>query len=125
MKAKTVFLTNLDEVIIYNAMFHSDNHTNYMKKYYANLKMTEYIPILLTKQDHCVIDLSREYLLGIIYLSPALSEFQKEYFHSKKNVLEKYTLYLDDHSLEKPILIDELLSIIDSKPTRKKKTLTY
>lgn len=120
MKAKTIFLNDLGEVIIHNGMFHDDNHYNYIKKYYSNLKVTEHIPILLTKYNHCVIDLSKAYLLGVVYLSDTMSNSQKEYFINNKDELEEYTLYLNGYSLERPILMDELLGIIETIPTNQK-----
>lgn len=119
MQAKTIFLT-LEDEIIYNNMFHDNNHNDYIKKYYSDLKINEYIPILLTRYEHCVIDLSKPYLLGVVYLPVWMSTFQKDYFINNKSVLENYTLYLNGYSLEKPILIDELLNIIDLMPSKPK-----
>lgn len=120
MEAKTIFLNNLDEILIYESRWHDDNYNNYINKYYSNLKVTEFIPLLLTKQNHCVIDLSTPYDLGVIYLPIWLTEFQKEYFTEQRKIFEKYTLYLNGYSFDKPIEIDELLNIIRLTPIRPK-----
>lgn len=112
MKAKTIFLNDKDEVIIYENVFHMNNHDNYIKKYYSNLKITDYIPIVLTNYNHCVIDLSEQYQLGVIYLPQHLSDFQKNYFITQQSFLEQYILYLNGYSLTESIPIAKLLSFI-------------
>lgn len=127
MQAKTIFLNN-KEAIIYENVFHNDNHEIYKEKYYSNLKVTEYLPILLSKMDNCVIDLSKPYSIGVIYLPVGMSSFQKEYFANNRKMLDNYTLYLNDYSLEEPILIDDLINLINLKPNQpinvKEKKLT-
>lgn len=120
MKAKTIFLNDKDEVIIYEDYLHDDVHCRYMREYYSNLKITDYIPILLSHNDNCVIDLSRSYSIGCIYLPVWMSEFQKKYFTEERSNLEKFKLYLNGYSIEDPIKYDELLSRIDMMPTRPK-----
>ena len=120
MKAKTIFLNANDEVIIYEDNLHDATHYKYINQYYSNLKITDYIPILLSHYDHCVIDLSKSYLLGCIYLPIWMSDFQKRYFTEERNNLEKFTLYLNGYSIEEPILYDELLNRIEMMPTRPK-----
>lgn len=124
MQAKTIFLTE-EETIIYESKLHNDNHDKYKEKYYSNLEVTDYLPILLSKLDNCVIDLSKSYQIGVIYLPICMTNFQKDYFNNNKEELEKYKLYLNGHSLEDPINIDELISLIDFKITKpKQKKLT-
>lgn len=118
--AKTIFLNDSDQVIIYDSTFHSINHEDYIKRYCKNLKVDEYIPILLTNYNHCVIDLSTTYMLGVVYLPISMSKFQKDYFVSQKDYLEKYTLYLNGHSLIDPILINDLIDLINLTPTKQK-----
>ena len=87
MKAKTIFLNDKDEVIVYEGNFHSENHKNYIDKYYKNLKITDYIPILLAEHNHCVIEFSREHHIGVIYLPVWVTEFQRQYFHEVRHQL--------------------------------------
>ena len=117
MQAKTIFLTD-KEAIVYENMFHNDNHEIYREKYYSNLKVTDYLPILLIKMDNCVIDLSKSYSIGVVYLPVWMSDFQKAYFNSNKEMLDNYKLYLNGHSLEEPILIDDLINLINLKPNQ-------
>ena len=124
MQAKTIFLTE-EETIIYESKFHNDNHDKYKEKYYSNLEVTDYLPILLSKLDNCVIDLSTSYQIGVIYLPICMTKYQKDYFSNNKKELEKYKLYLNGHSLEEPISTDELITLIDFKLTKpKQKKLT-
>lgn len=119
MKAKTIFLNDLEQVIIYEANFHQDNHHKYLNKYYQNLQITDYIPILLTRYNNCVIELESNYCIGVVYLPLWLSDFQKQYFKDNKKELDKYTIYLNNYSLLEPIPTIKLLSIVDNMPKRK------
>ena len=91
MKAKTIFLSE-NNVYVFESMWHNDNYDNYIKKYFSNLEITEHIPLLLIKNNQCVIDLSRPYDLGVIYLPDKINEFQKDYFYNQKDILKRLFL---------------------------------
>ena len=119
MKAKTIFLTDKDETIIYEGNLHSDNHERFVNEHFKNLKIDDYIPILLAQHNYCIIELARKFNIGVVYLPIWLSNYQKQYFHNVEEDLKRYTIYLNNYSLEHPIDTKQLLLRIDNMPERK------
>lgn len=119
MKARTIFLSDKDEAIIYESRFHSDSHEQFIKKRFSNLVIDDYIPIILAKHNYCVIEFARNSNVGVVYLPIWLSKFQKQYFHNIEEEINRHTIYLNNYSLEKPIDTKQLLLRIDNMPERK------
>lgn len=118
MSSKTIFI-NDNQMEVYNSKEHNNNHRDFIDKYYKNLKITEYIPILLSKKGHCIIDLSKPYKIGTIYLPQQLTDFQKNSFEQLEKELEFYTLYLSNHSLIDPVKTNELLMLVKLMPQKR------
>lgn len=112
--AKTIIVEE-DSVVSYDLRLHNDNHKCYMQDNYPDLVIDNYVPIILSQMGKCVIDLSKQYLFGTIYLPQEMTEFQKNYMIEEINTFKNYVLYLEEYSLIDPIPMESLLEIIKEK----------
>lgn len=91
-----------------------------------NLKITEYIPILLAKRGSCVLDITESRHLCEVYLPLMITPDQKRWLFTKENYLRKFYLGIYSIRSETEIWIkdwqtfDSLRSEIEYKKIKEK-----
>lgn len=118
-RAQTYIITK-NQVYGYSSDFHNHNHHEHWKTFYQNLKITEYIPFLLSDNGECVLDLVAHGNSGTIYLPPTLVEYQMNWLMEKKNYLSKFTWNVSNMQNEKrniydDVAYDEVIKIMNLK----------
>ena len=120
-RAQTYIITD-SQVYGYSSDSHYDNHKSHLNRFYKNLKVTEYIPLLLSKEGNTLIDINRHGNNGVIYLPNILLNFQCNWLLDRSKYLSKFTWNLNDIVNNKyvpydQLNYDEVVKIIKRKTT--------
>lgn len=118
-RAQTYIITK-DQVYGYSSDLHNHNHHEHWKTFYQNLKITGYIPFLLSDNGECVLDLVAHGNSGTIYLPPTLVDYQMNWLMEKKDYLSKFTWNVSNMQNEKrniydDVAYDEVIKIMNLK----------
>lgn len=77
MDAKTIICNPTGHIYTYQNNLHDDNHHAHIESNCKDLRITEYIPILLVKRGSCVLDITESRHLCEIYLPLMLPLIRK------------------------------------------------
>ena len=118
-RAQTYIITK-NQIYGYSSTLHNDNHNKHLVRFYQNLKITEYIPVMLSKNGECVIDLISHGNSGSIYLPETLIDYQSKWLIDKQNYLSRFSWNLCDivdkkSKIYDEITYDEVIKIINLK----------
>lgn len=94
-KAQTYIITK-DQAYGYSSDLHNNNHHEHWETFYQNLKVTGYIPFLLSKNGECVLDLVAHGNSGVIYLPSTLEDYQRNWLMEKKEYLNEFIWDVSD-----------------------------
>ena len=121
-RAQTYIITK-DHVYGYSSNLHYDNYKSHLDRFYTNLKITEHIPFLLSKNGECVIDIVSHGSSGSIYLPEILLKYQGDWILSRESYLGKFTWSLNDIENGKYEPYDEMSYTDIIKIIKKKRQL--
>lgn len=126
MDAKTFIYDDKNKLYTYQNCLHDDNHYAHIESACDNLKITEYIPILLAKRGNCVLDITESRHLCEVYLPLMITPDQKRWLFTKENYLRKFYLGIYSIRSETEVWIkdwqtfDSLRSEIEYKKIKEK-----
>ena len=92
MDAKTIICNPTGHIYTYQNNLHDDNHHAHIESNCKDLRITEYIPILLVKRGSCVLDITESRHLCEIYLPLMLTFNQKNWLLAKEDYLKSFHL---------------------------------
>ncbi|HIT21552.1 MAG TPA: hypothetical protein IAB56_01085 [Candidatus Scybalousia intestinigallinarum] len=127
MNAKTLIYDEDNNLYMYEDRLHDDNHHAHIESNCKNLRITEYIPILLVKSGSCVLDITESRHLCEVYLPLMITLNQKKWLLMKEDYLKDFHLGIYSIRSETETCLkdwqtfESLKSEIESKKIKEKK----